>query len=242
MTACHRRRPWRAPGCAAVLLCLSCFATSHATNIFAPPGTHHTRPLAPDYEILADGGARIGVCFNSSCARRSEVTLSQADFRDVARHLAVCAEDSLDSRLQRVRLAVWRMEALVEQRLPVLANDRAVNDSEFGIDGRTDCVDNATNTTTYLHVLRELGVLSGWTVAEPRVRQRFNVERVHWTATIIDPASGARWSVDSWFRPNGHLPFVMDLAAWRDEQIAWEAPYAILNRTPRESRELCSRS
>ncbi len=224
------------------LLCGLSLTASHAANVFAPPNTHHTRPLAPQYAIRADGTATIAVCYNASCAERTPVTLSQADFADVARHLAVCPDDSVHNRLQRVRIAVWRMEALVQQHLPVLANDRPVNDTEFGIDGRTDCVDNATNTTTYLHVLRDRGLLSGWTIAEPQVRQRFNIERVHWTATVIDPASGARWSVDSWYRPNGHLPFVMDLASWLNEKPGWEEPYAMLNKAPRDSHDLCPRS
>lgn len=242
MGARRTSRQRRRPGSVVALLCLSSLSVSHAANIFAPPGTHHTRPLTPQYTILDDGGATIEVCYNASCAQRKPVTLTRADFADVARHLAVCADDTLHNRLQRVRIAVWRMEELVEQHLPVLANDRPVNDTEFGVEGRTDCVDNATNTTTYLHVLRDLGLLSTWTVAEPKVRQRFNLERVHWTATVTDPASGAHWSVDSWYRPNGHLPFVMDLAAWRDEKTAWEGPFASLNRTPRDSRELCPRS
>lgn len=242
MSACRTSRQRRRHNSVIALLYLALLTTSHAADIFAPPGTHHTRPLAPRYAIRGDGTAIMFVCYNASCAQRAPVTLTRADFADVTRHLAVCADGSLHSRLQRVRVAIWRMEELVEQRLPVLANDRPVNDAEFGVEGRTDCVDNATNTTTYLHVLRDLGLLSTWTVGEPQVRQRFNLERVHWTATIVDPASEVRWSVDSWYRPNGHLPFVMDLAAWRDEKPGWEEPFASLNRTPRDSRELCPRS
>ena len=242
LSACRPHRQRRRLDSLLALLWLVSLSASPAANVFAPPATHHTRPLPPRYTILDDGSATIEVCYNASCAERTPVTLTRADFADVARHLAVCAKDTVHNRLQRVRIAVWRMEERVEQHLPVLANDRPVNDTEFGVEGRTDCVDNATNTTTYLHVLRDLGLLSTWTIAEPRVRQRFNPERVHWTATIRDPASGARWSVDSWYRPNGHLPFVMDLAAWRDEKIAWEVPFASLNSTPRDSRELCPRS
>jgi hypothetical protein len=166
--------------------------------------------------------------------------LTAEDFADVARHLALCGNTGLHDRLQRLRIAVWRMEALVQRHLPALANDESINDREFGVEGRTDCVDNATNTTTYLSVLHDLGYLSGWQIDSPRVRRRFDITRVHWTATVVDRTNGARWTVDSWYRPNGHLPFVMDYAAWHNENLGWNEPYARLNPTPRESRQLCN--
>ena len=227
---------------AIALVCLLSLTSALAADLFAPPRQQHTRPLAPAYEIFDDGSAAIAVCYNASCAQRTRVTLGKTDFADVERHLAVCAEGGLHNRLQRVRIAVWRMEALVERQLPALANDLPVNHDEFGVDGRTDCVDNATNTTTYLQVLRDLGMFSDWTIDTPRIRQRFNIERVHWTATIIDSESGTRWTVDSWYRPNGHLPFVMEFESWRAEKLGWEEPFARLNRTPEDSRELCTQS
>ncbi|MDX1345744.1 MAG: hypothetical protein R3179_07585, partial [Sedimenticolaceae bacterium] len=51
--------------------------------------------------------------------------------------------------------------------------------------------------------------------------------------------SGDQWSVDSWFRPNGHLPMVMPLQSWLDEKKAWEAPYERLNPVPGSINQLC---
>lgn len=153
--------------------------------------------------------------------------------------MSICAGTTLHDRLQRVRIGIWQMELLAEKYQPLLANDQAINDFEVGIEGRTDCVDNASNSTAYLNILRDIGELRGWAIASPRVRKRFDVNAVHWTAVLIDTQSGIAWSVDSWYRPNGHLPMVMPLRSWLEEKKAWQPPFACMNSTPRAIDQLC---
>jgi len=124
--------------------------------------------------------------------------------------------------------------------IPVLANDRAVNDKDKDSEGRTDCVDNATNTTTFLRILAALGLLEGWRVADPHVRDAGSLVDVHWTAQIIDERSRDRWSVDSWFHAHGQLPFVMPLPDWTaGVKFAWESPFDRYNPYPRQVENLC---
>lgn len=196
------------------------------------------RPLAPDYRIHADGAVTQRVCFNWSCKSRERITMTAVDMAGVARQMALCPGDRLHDRLQRLRIGIWQMEALAEKYQPLFANDEAVNDRDRALEGRMDCVDNASNTTTYLNVLHDLGLLQGWSIGAPVVRQRFS-DLVHWTAVVIDSGDGNAWSVDAWLRPNGHLPFVMPLKAWKSNQVPWDPPFAALNPAPRYSRQLC---
>ena len=168
------------------------------------------------------------------------MTFTPADVALLKRHMAVCPGTSLQDRLQHVRIGIWQMELLAQKYQPLLANDLAINDSEAGVEGRMDCVDSTSNTTTYLHILRDIRELPGWTVASPKVRSRFDITAVHWTAVIIDNESGRPWSVDSWYRPNGHLPMVMPLPSWIDKKKAWEPPFERINATPRSIDELCN--
>jgi hypothetical protein len=134
------------------------------------------------------------------------------------------------------------MELLAQKYQPLLANDLAINDFEVGVKGRMDCVDNASNTTTFLHILDDIGELNGWRVSIPKVRNRFAINGVHWTAVLIDMKSSLRWSVDSWYRPNGHLPMVMPLQSWIEEKKPWQPPFARMNITPHSIHELCKDS
>jgi len=197
-------------------------------------------PLPPEYVIGPDGAVTLRICFNWSCARRQTMTFTPKDMAIVKRHIARCLGTALHDRLQHVRIGIWQMELLAQKYQPLLANDLAINDREAGVAGRMDCVDNASNTTTYLYILRDIRELAGWTVSSPKVRSLFDLTAVHWTAVIIDTNSGLPWSVDSWFRPNGHLPMVMPLPSWIDKKTAWEPPFERLNATPHSIEELCN--
>lgn len=167
------------------------------------------------------------------------MTFTHDDVALLKRSMATCSGQSLHDRLQRVRIGIWQMELLAQKYQPLLGNDLAINDFETGLDGRMDCVDNSSNTTTYLSILRDIGELNGWAVSAPKVRNRLNISAVHWTAVIIDTESRLSWSVDSWYRPNGHLPMVMPLSSWMDKKNAWEPPFERLNATPRSIDGLC---
>ncbi|RME32408.1 MAG: hypothetical protein D6786_10680 [Gammaproteobacteria bacterium] len=198
-------------------------------------------PAAPAYSIGEDGSVSLRICFNSSCRRTEWLRFTADEVAQVTSLLELCPSPDLRSRLQRLRIAVWQMERLAGLHEPLLANDREVNDRDIALDGHTDCVDNATNTTTYLSILKDLGKLPGWRVGEPRVRDPLDFNQVHWTAMVVDEQTGAEWSVDSWFRPNGHLPFVLPLRAWKEGARGWAPPYASLNPYPRYRELLCPR-
>ena len=203
-------------------------------------GSSVSRPLPPEYVIAPDGSVTLRICFNWSCAHRQTVTFTPEDMAILKRHMALCPGASLHDRLQHVRIGIWQMELLAQKYQPLLANDLAINDYEAETEGRMDCIDNASNTTTYLHILFDISELADWTVSSPKVRSRFDITSVHWTAVIIDTESGIPWSVDSWYRPNGHLPMVMPLPSWIDKKKAWEAPFERINATPHSIYELCN--
>lgn len=203
------------------------------------PKSPNTRPLVPHYRIEPDGSVVLRICFNSSCERTEMLTFSYRDMEKVREQLAFCPGQNIYDRLQRVRIAVWQMEALAQKYEPLLANDREVNDREYGVNGRMDCVDNASNTTTYLDILTDLGQLPSWRVEAPSVRKPLDFNATHWTAVLKDESTGKEWAVDSWFRPNGNLPFVLPLEAWKAETQGWLPPYDTLNPYPRASNEFC---
>ncbi|WP_462320127.1 hypothetical protein [Halochromatium sp.] len=197
-------------------------------------------PLPPEYVIDKDGSVTLRICFNWSCSVRENMTFTASDMDLIKRRMATCSAGSLHDRLQQVRIGIWHMELLAQKYQPLLANDLAINDFDAEAMGRMDCVDNSSNTTTYLEILRDIGALPGWKVSVPKVRNLFDITAVHWTAVLINLDSGRAWSVDSWYRPNGHLPMVMPLESWIDEKKAWEPPFGRLNPIPESIDELCS--
>lgn len=227
-------------GCFAVVISHAALVDTAASASVFDGDRGTSVPLPPEYVINPNGSVTLRICFNWSCARRQRMTFTPEDMALLRSHMGRCSGKNLRDRLQRVRIGIWQMERLAQKYQPSLINDLAINDFEAGANGRMDCVDNASNTTTYLHVLQDLRELVGWKVSSPKVRNLFNISAVHWTAVLIDTESGAPWSVDSWYRPNGHLPMVMPLQSWIDEKKAWKPPFDRMNPTPHSVDALCN--
>jgi len=200
---------------------------------------HITRPVDPEYQIHGDGSVSLTVCFNWSCTSRESVTFTVEDVDTISAEMARCGGDGMYERLQRIRIGIWQMELAAQKYIPVLANDQAVNDKDADLEGRTDCVDNTTNTHTFLRILSDLSLIPGWRVSQPEVRDPLSLDAVHWTAVVTDVENGDIWTVDSWFRPHGHLPFVQPLRAWLGGAKGWEPPFDALNPYPAYIDDIC---
>jgi len=97
---------------------------------------------------------------------------------------------------------------------------------EFGGTGdptQQDCVDEATNTTSYLVVLQANGLLKYHTVTVPMTKGDLLKATLqgdpvkywpHWTAVIQEKKTGQRFAVDSWIYANGENPAVVEVEKW----------------------------
>lgn len=80
--------------------------------------------------------------------------------------------------------------------------------------GQQDCIDESINTTTYLRLFEQQGLLRHFKVIERAYRQAIIDQ--HWAAQIRQESNGARFVVDSWFQPNGYLPVIQASEDWED--------------------------
>ena len=158
----------------------------------------------------------VPVCFHHGCESVSRVALSDEHWQAVARHLAVRAESAAAER-QQIRRAIAEMERVIG-RLAGTSGDRAGDIAGITtLQPQMDCVDESANTTAYLSLFEQAGLLH-WHIVEPRERRGylFFGGWPHLTAMIREKETGQRWAVDSWFRDNGELPDVMELGIWKD--------------------------
>ncbi len=152
----------------------------------------------------------VEVCFNYGCASRAPVRFStdelkivQAAFSDVA--------DAADER-RAIAAAVARLYAVAAAQSPIGA-DRGGNIEDDGVEGRMDCIDHSTNTTTWLQLLAERGWLRHHEVGDRVRRSRFVIFE-HWSARIVESATRAEFAVDSWFHDPGNPAEVFPLRTW----------------------------
>lgn len=115
--------------------------------------------------------------------------------------------------------AVARLEQIAGEQHPTCWDLGRNTVNEQHAEGRLDCKDESINTTVYLLLLQQEGLLRHHDVMTRLVRRPY-VFRVHYTAQLRERPSGQRYVVDSWFRDNGEPPYVQLAEAWeRDEPL-----------------------
>ncbi len=155
----------------------------------------------------------VNVCWDYGCDRSERLMVppdAWAEIRDLLR------EPPPDPAAERtlVATAIARFEAALGPRTGTDADLRG-NFAGSGQPGQLDCIDESRNTTGYLHVLAERGLLHWHDVGERRKRAPWLFDQ-HWTAVLVDHSDGGRWAIDSWPLDNGLRPHVQALDAWLD--------------------------
>jgi len=161
--------------------------------------------LAP----LAGATPTLQACVDFGCQSRQSVTLSETDWQRV-QHLFQSA-----STPAAERAAIAQAIALLEQQVGRVTDtwqDLARNWQRAGEPGELDCIAESRNTSHYIAVLEQAGLLR-WHRNRPRVQRGFFIN-VHWTAVVEQQSDGHQWAVDSWFRDNGQPAVILPLEQW----------------------------
>ena len=161
----------------------------------------------------------VPVCHGTGCAKRTEVRLDETDWSKVDAVFLAPAAGAADER-GRIGIAIGIMEVLVGPQSGT-RTDTGRNQHSGNQPDQLDCVDEAVNSTTYLRLIAERGLLRFHDVAPPanRIIEVFNA---HNTAVVVDRATGISYAVDSWFYDNGSPAVVLPLAMWR---AGWDPLY-----------------
>jgi hypothetical protein len=187
-------------------------------------------------EISVSEGT-ITICHNLGCKAQSTVTLSRKHLLDILRLFQPTAKTPRIERRQ-IRDAVALFERIAGQQTSV-HRDKGRNPNSImssprprnfvrttlsfpnpprhygSIEGQMDCVDESRNTTRFLELLKQRGLLAWHRVHDAAFRTPLFAQ--HWSAQIEEVVSGKRFAVDSWFLDNGEPPYIQRLETWRGD-------------------------
>jgi len=150
------------------------------------------------------------VCTDYHCDTGKTVWLTPAQWQSVRN---LFSEDtSPDQEREIIRQAIALMETTVGS-ITGTWRDLAGNVAGSGEPGQLDCISESRNTTTYLQLMRDDGLLKWHEVGDRQIRHPL-IFNVHWTAVIVDQSNGHKFAVDSWFLDNGQPPRVQPLSDW----------------------------
>ncbi|HWQ94061.1 MAG TPA: hypothetical protein VN418_00960 [Gammaproteobacteria bacterium] len=155
------------------------------------------------------------VCSEYECSRRDDISLTDAQWQEIRALFTPTAASAQEERAA-LRRAIARMEDFVGA-LNGTSADLGGNFAGSGMAQQMDCIDESSNTTTYLRLFQESGLLR-WHEVQERARRARWIFDAHWTAVIRDTATGQLYAVDSWFLDNGQPPYIQRLEDWRGKK------------------------
>jgi hypothetical protein len=156
-------------------------------------------------------------CHGYGCEFQTPIPIDDADLaalqRIFAGHAAGHPASAADERLAIGEAVRW----WERKASPLLGGPPRQHGSDIGHahhPGATDCIDEATNSTTILVILERHGFLKHHTVQRPE--SRGIIVNAHSTA-IIHEIGGEDWAVDMWMHNMGELPDIMTEKRWMSE-------------------------
>jgi len=181
--------------------------------VFLPAGLQAADYFTTVEKITEPTRNRYTVCFDHSCTTVVTDSLTQDEWEMATQALRKPAATAADER-RAIARSIAVFEEIVGRHTGTF-RDKGRNLHGFGQPGQLDCIDESTNTTTYLRLLEHAGLLRWHRVLEPSTRFGLFVGMPHTTAVIEESASGERYAVDSWFLDNGMPPYIAKLAIWK---------------------------
>ncbi|MEQ1649395.1 MAG: hypothetical protein ABL898_12475 [Hyphomicrobiaceae bacterium] len=159
------------------------------------------------------------VCHAYGCRERTKFRFTDADFKDLTAVMAKwrTKADTAEDERRAIAYAIGWIETRVGNAIGTKDDRAGMDFAGSGDATQQDCVDEATNTTSYLRVLVSQGLIRQHTVAVPFAKENYlrGVSGwTHWTAVLQETASAQKWAVDSWIYANGENPAIVKTEDW----------------------------
>jgi hypothetical protein len=171
-----------------------------------------------DFHTEAPRNNTVYVCHAYGCRMQTPFRFTDADLAQLKALMTKTRKaDTPFEERRAVAYAIGWMETRTGDVIGTSADRPGMDFSASGDPTQQDCVDEATNTTSYLLILERNGFLKHHTVGTPFSKE--NLLRgvagwPHWTAVLRENANGQKWAVDSWIYANGENPAIVEAERW----------------------------
>jgi hypothetical protein len=174
-----------------------------------PPEAHFQR-----FETKPPRGDTVTVCHAYGCKEQTPFTFSHEDIAEISALMArTRRNDSPAQERRAIAYAIAWMERRVAPTVGTATDRPSMDFIGSGDSTQQDCVDEATNTTSYLMVLDRHGLIKHHWVERPFAKDSIS-RWTHWAALIEEKDNGARYAIDSSSGPNGDNPTVQAEASF----------------------------
>ena len=205
-----------------VLWPLALFLMAASISACAAQRPEHADQFRARYGLEVPERYAFSLCFGHGCKHSAAVWLNDAQWAEVRMIFIDFSTDmptdvATSAREERVRIAraIALLESIAGEQAGTLLDKARTG---FPLENRyqLDCVDEALNTTAYLAMMKQDGLLRFHDLRGPATRGFLFRGWPHTTAAIFEPGSGRPYAVDSWFFDNGKAPVILPLSQWQD--------------------------
>ena len=185
---------------------------SYANDDFLSPVISSHEKIARLLKNKNQNTSSISICYNYSCKTNSIIHINT---ENIASLNTIFKQLNISGHGERLAIAqaIALLENIAATQSPVY-NDKAKNYNDNYLPGSMDCIDSTVNTTHYLELLNQLGLIVRHELQQPVYRSP-NLMGQHWAAQIKDKNSRQSFAVDSWQTDNGQRPIIQDIEKWQ---------------------------
>jgi hypothetical protein len=200
-------------GCLAAAASIALLAIGCTHERLGPVSQHYL-----DFHTQAPRKNTVYVCHAYGCRQQTPFRFNEADIAALRTLMSKTRKaDSAFEERRAVAYAIGWMERRTGDVIGTSTDRPGMDFEASGDPTQQDCVDEATNTTSYLLILERNGLLKHHIVGTPFSKE--NLLRgvagwPHWTAVLKENANGQKWAVDSWIYINGENPAVVETEKW----------------------------
>jgi hypothetical protein len=202
-----RRALFAAIGCLALLVLPGC-AYQPKGLISDHFGDFHAR--LPDQDTVF-------VCSSYGCRTQTPFKFTGADIAEVTSRMSPTATTSPKAEREAVKIALAWMERRVGEAVGT-SKDRPGDDmAGNGDPTQMDCVDVATNLSSYLLILERHKLFRHHSVGSVFAKEdlRRGISGwLHYAAILVENKTGQRYAVDGWLLASGKPPEIVETEKW----------------------------
>ncbi len=165
------------------------------------------------YEIPAPAADQLVLCSDIDCAQKQTVQITQNQLTQLRTTFEPAAQSAEQERAQ-IATAIGLLERLMAPTLNTAGDGPGNALALFSGSNQLDCVAETSNTSVYLMLLEQEGLLRFHRPGGRAHRGFFTLHMPHNTATIQETDSSDQFVVDSWFGANGEPAWIAPVSVW----------------------------
>lgn len=168
------------------------------------------------YKARMPEGDRVFVCSAYGCRTQTPFRFASADLANVKKIMAAGAASPAAEREATKKALAW-MGHKADTAVGT-ANDRPGDDmAGNGDPGQMDCVDVATNLTSYMLIMERNKLFKHHAVGSMYVKE--DIRRgwsgwTHYAGILIENTSKQKFAVDGWLLASGKPPEIVEVERW----------------------------